>query len=120
MLGAGHTHAPRVRLLLERAQQAIAAQGFTQVSDGPVRLDVVLYAPDGSNPGDAINYLGGIADVLENKAHRGTLDHLGGLENVWLYHNDRQIKAVSYHETGAGSVSYTVTIRELGLQPLTE
>jgi hypothetical protein len=120
MLGAGHSHAPRVRLLLERARQAVAAQGFTQVSDGPVRLDVVLYAPDGSNPGDATNYLGGIADVLENKAHRGTLDHLGGLENVWLYRNDRQVKAVSYHETKADSVSYTVTIRELGLQSLTE
>lgn len=116
MLGAGHSHAPRVRLLLERAQQATAAQGFTQVSAGPVGLDVVLYAPGGSNPGDATNYLGGIGDVLENKAHRGTLDHLGGLGNVWLYHNDRQIKAVSYRETEADSVSYTVTIRELGLQ----
>jgi hypothetical protein len=115
MLGAGHSHAPRVRLLLERAQQAADAQGFTQVSGGPVGLDVVLYAPGGTNPGDATNYLGGIADVLENKAHRGTLDHLNGLGNVWLYHNDRQVKAVSYHEAEADSVSYTVTIRELGL-----
>jgi hypothetical protein len=116
MLGAGHSHAPRVRLLLEQAQQAAAAQGFTQVNAGPVGLDVVVYAPDGSNPGDATNYLGGIGDVLENKAHRGTLDHLDGLGNVWLYHNDRQIKAVSYRETEADSISYTVTIRELGLQ----
>lgn len=54
--------------------------------------------------------------MLQNKAHRGTLDHLGGLGNVWLYHNDRQIKAVSYRETEADSVSYTVTIWELGLQ----
>lgn len=115
MLGAGHSHAPRVRLLLERARQAAAEQGFTQVSAGPVGLDVVLYAPGGSNPGDATNYLGGIGDVLENKAHRGTLDHLDGLGNVWLYRNDRQIKAVSYRETEADSVSYTVTIRELGL-----
>ena len=116
MLGAGHSHAPRVRLLLEQAQQAAATQGFTPVGVSPVGLDVVLYAPDGSNPGDATNYLGGIADVLENKAHRGTLDHLGGLANVWLYRNDLQIKAVSYHETEADSVSYTVTIRELDPQ----
>jgi hypothetical protein len=121
MLGAGHSHAPRVRLLLERAQQAAAAQGFTQVGAGPVGLDVVVYAPDGNNPGDATNYLGGIGDVLENKAHRGTLDHLGGgLGNVWLYRNDRQIKAISYRETEADNVSYTVTIRELGRQSPTE
>jgi hypothetical protein len=120
MLRAGHSHAPRVRLLLERAQQAAAAQGFAQVSAGPVGLDVVLYAPGGSNLGDATNYLGGIGDVLENKAHRGTLDHLDGLGNVWLYHNDRQVKAVSYRETEADSVSYTVMIRELSLQSPTE
>lgn len=120
MLGVGHSHAPRVRVLLEQAQQAAAAQGFTQVGVGPVGLDVVLYAPEGSNTGDATNYLGGIADVLENKAHRGTLDHLGGLANVWLYHNDRQVKAVSYHESEADSVSYTVTIRELAPQSPTE
>lgn len=47
MLGAGHSHAPRVRLLLEHAQQAAAAQGFTPVSADPVGLDVVLYAPGG-------------------------------------------------------------------------
>jgi hypothetical protein len=81
---------------------------------------VLLYAPESNNPGDATNYLGGIADVLENKAHRGTLDHLGDLGNVWLYHNDRQIKAVSYHETEADSVSYTVTVGELGAQSPTE
>jgi hypothetical protein len=113
MLGAGHSHAPRVRLLLERAQQAAAAQGFTPIDADPVGLDVVVYAPHGKNPGDATNYLGGIGDVLENKAHRGTLHHLSGLGNVWLYSNDRQIKAVSYRETEADDVSYTVTIREL-------
>jgi hypothetical protein len=47
MLGAGHTHASRVRLLLERAQQAVAAQGFTQVEAGPIGLDLTVYAPAG-------------------------------------------------------------------------
>jgi hypothetical protein len=36
-----------------------------------------------------------------------------GLGKVWLYRNDRQIKAISYRETEADDVSYTVTIREL-------
>jgi hypothetical protein len=35
-------------------------------------------------------------DVLENKSHRGQLDHLGDLATFWLYRNDRQIKEVSY------------------------
>ena len=54
-----------------------------------------------------------IGDILENKAYRGTLDHLGGLANVWLYGNDRQIKSVSYREIEAENPSYTVTIREI-------
>ena len=89
-LGARHSHAPRVRLLLERAQQAAAAQGFTQVSDGPVGLDVVLYAPGGSNPGDAAT-TSEESPTYWRTRRTGTLDHLGGLGNVWLYRNDRQI-----------------------------
>ena len=113
MLGAGHSHAPRVRLLLEAARRARAAQDFTPVESAPVGLDIVLYGPAGQNPADATNYLGGIGDVLENKEHRGALDHLGDLAKVWLYRNDRQIKEISYHETESDDCSYTVTIREL-------
>jgi hypothetical protein len=113
MLGAWHTHAPRVRLLLEAAQQACTAQGFTPIAQGRVGLDVVVHAPAGQNPADATNYLGGIGDVLENKAHRGTLEHLGDLAVVRLYANDRQIKEATYREVDADQASYTVTIREL-------
>jgi hypothetical protein len=113
MLGAGHSHAPRVRLLLEKARQACTAQGFTPIAHGRVGLDVVLQAPAGENPADATNYLGGIADVLEDKAHRGPLDHLGDLASVWLYGNDRQIKEATYREAEAAEPGYTVTVREL-------
>lgn len=113
MLGAGHSHAPRVRLLLETARQACATQGFVPIETSPVGLDVVLYSPAGQNRADATNYLGGIADVLENKAHRGALDHLGDLAGVWLYGNDRQIKEISYQEVEASEATYTVTIRDL-------
>jgi hypothetical protein len=47
MLGAGHGHAPRVRLLLEAARQACQSQSFMPVDDGPVALDVVLRCPSG-------------------------------------------------------------------------
>ena len=113
MLGAGHSHAPRIQLLLETALQACTTQGFTPIIQGRVGLDVVVHAPAGQNPADSTNYLGGIADVLENKTHRGGLDHLGDLAGVWLYGNDRQIKEATYREVEADDVGYTVTIREL-------
>lgn len=108
-----HGYTDRVRQLLEAARQACAGSRFAPVDTAPVSLAVVLHAPD-RTPGDATNYLGGIADVLEHKAHRGTIDHLGVLMAVWLYRNDRQIKEVSYREVAADEVSYTVTVRELG------
>jgi hypothetical protein len=113
MLGVSHSHASRVRLLLEIAGQACAAQGFVPVGKGDVALDVVLRAPAGQNPADATNYLGGIGDVLEDKSSRGPLDHLGPLSTVWLYCNDRQITQVSYREVESGQTSYIVTIRSL-------
>jgi hypothetical protein len=113
MLSAGHGHAPRVRLLLEAARHALEEQEFAPIQDGPVGLDVVLFCPAGRNPADATNYLGGIADVLEEKSHRGPLDHLDALAQVWLYGNDRQVKQVSYREVAADQVSYTVTVRSI-------
>ena len=38
-------------------------------------LEVILRCPLGQNPADATNYLGAIADVLEDKSSRGPLDH---------------------------------------------
>ena len=71
MLRAGHGHAPRVRLLLDAARWACTVQRFTPIDEGHLALDVVLRCPAGQNPADATNYLGGIADVLEDRAHRG-------------------------------------------------
>jgi hypothetical protein len=113
MLGAGHSHAPRVRLLLEAADRACQSQSFTPVDGGPVSLEVVLRCPTGQNLADATNYLGGIADVLEEKSRRGPLNHLNALAAVWLYRNDRQIKQVTYREEESPHVGYTVTIRPL-------
>jgi hypothetical protein len=113
MLGAGHRHAVRVRHLLEQAQRACAAQGFVRLESAPIGLEVVVHAPSGQNPADGTNYLGGIADVLENKEKRGSLDHLEGLASVWLYRNDRQIKEIAYREVAGDEISYTVTLKEV-------
>jgi len=111
MLGTGHSHATRVRSLLQAAQEAVAQQTFTSVTHEPVALELVVHTTPGERLSDATNFLGGVADVLENKASRGTLPHLDDLANVWLYENDRQIKQVAYRETADQRSFYTVTVR---------
>jgi hypothetical protein len=113
VFNAGHPHLPRVRALLEAAQKACAAQDFTPIKSGGVGLDIVLYTPPKQNPADAANYIGGVADVLEDKDGRA-IDHVGRLASVWLYRNDNQLKEVTFREIDADQISYRVTVRELG------
>lgn len=110
MLGASHSHAPRVRLLLEAARQAIE-KGASPLGDSPIGLELVLRCSRDRNRSDATNYLGGVADVLEGKAHRsGQLDHLDELARVALYDNDRQIEVINYSWQSALEPSFTVTL----------
>jgi hypothetical protein len=80
-------------------------------------MEVELRAPAGQQPGDATNYLGGIADVLEVKKRRerasGPLHHLGYRKDVGLYDDDSQIKEIHYREVEADEMSYTITLRSL-------
>ncbi len=116
MLGPNHPHAPRVHSLLKAAQAAMQQTGWTSV-ELPVGLDVVVSAPPDKDPWDATNYLGGIADVLQDKSRplRGLdLTHLGELRQVAVYRNDRQIRVVRYrHELGQ-KACYIVRIHVLG------
>jgi hypothetical protein len=114
VFAAKHPHAPRVRALLEAADRALSEADFVPVKKGNVALEVVLYAPPVSVVCDATNYLGGIADVLEEKAsHRLAIDHLGALTTVWLYWRDSQIKQVNYREVPSDRLAYWVTVRSL-------
>jgi hypothetical protein len=114
IFGPNHTHGPRVRALLEAAQPALRERpDFVPIDNGPLALDVVLYAPPTGVPGDATNYLGGIADVLEQKSHRAGIEHLGELAQVRLYRNDSQIKQVSYREVAAERAGYHISVRLL-------
>lgn len=115
MLGEGHSHAPRVRALLGAARDALQAQAtFTPVVEGPIALDLILHPSPERDPWDATNYLGGVADVLEDKSRRGTaVAHLGDLAQVWLYRDDRQIKQISYCEQPGMTAGYVITVRVL-------
>ncbi|ALG12058.1 hypothetical protein AOZ06_38950 [Kibdelosporangium phytohabitans] len=113
LLAPGHPHAARVQRLLEAARAAVDEQGFTPITAGRVGLDLVVRPAPGTRTSDATNYLGGVGDVLEDKAVRGTLGHLGTSATVWLYRNDCQIKQISYHEAVNHLTSYTVTVQAL-------
>lgn len=117
MLSGSHPDAARVRALLAAAQAAVAAHPeFTPISEGRVGLEVMLTPPSGREAWDATNYLGGIADVLEDKVRRGAaVEHLGDLVGVWLYRTDRQIKQVAYRETphDPAGHGYQVTVTRL-------
>lgn len=115
MLGERHSHAPRVRTLLEAAREAIGGDFAPFL--GPVGLEVELRTPDDTDPWDATNYLGGIGDVLEVKSRRGALEHLGDLSRVALYENDRQIREVRYTVVHASEPTYRVRIWQLDPTP---
>lgn len=113
MFGAGHSHSPRVIALLRAAGDEVSGHVFVPFA-GPIGLDVVLYSPSGVDPWDATNYLGGIADVLQDKAHlRISTTHLGALVKVSLYKDDRQIREIHYRQEERAAVAYRVRVWSL-------
>lgn len=112
MFGQRHAHAGRIRRLLEAAQHEISSPTFRPFT-GPIALDVTLTAPPDQEPWDATNYLGGIADALQQKGLSPLTEHLGALRDVYLYKNDRQIRQVSYRLMLGEPTSYQVRILEL-------
>lgn len=115
MLGPGHSHAPRVRILLAAAQRTMITSGFVPFAAADsLGMELIVYAPAGKDPWDATNYLGGVGDVLERKDRRGRLDHLGDLRNVHLYSNDRQIHEVHYRLEPADRPHYRVRLWQRG------
>jgi hypothetical protein len=114
ILGAGHPHAPRVRLLLEVARDISVSEGFNGFRSAPLGLEMILRCPRDRNRGDATNYLGGVGDVLEHKGARRGLEHLGDLAEVSLYDNDRQIEEVLFRWDDQADPSYRIRLWSLG------
>lgn len=113
LFSVGHRQAPRVRALLLAACRAVQHSGWTPLA-GPVALQVVLRCPGGHH-GDATNFLGGIADVLQDKRRlrHAQLAHLGVLLDVALYLDDRQLRRIDYREEAADEATYTVRVSTL-------
>lgn len=111
LLSANHKQHDRVRTLLEAAMAASKSVGW-KATGRLVGLDVTVRAPFGRPAGDATNYLGGIGDVLQEKNKLINLDlsHLGPLQEVALYLDDRQIVRVRYDVEPADSPSYSVRV----------
>jgi hypothetical protein len=95
MLAAGHVYADRVVEVLRAARDAAGPTLRPLFGTDMLGLELVVTAPS-APPSDATNYLGGVGDVLEAKARRSMLEHLGELAGVALYENDRQIQEVHY------------------------
>ena len=113
LFSEGHTHARRVTALLEAASHALA--GYEEEAPfgcRPLGLELNVSSP--TEPlADATNFLGGVADVLEVKDRRSSLEHLGALVRVGLYENDRQIQEVRYRWRRGPEVAYVVRLWEL-------
>lgn len=114
----GGRYEPRVIALLEAARHEMKRLGYEGYGSANLRLDVEVHTGPGEPPWDATNYLGGICDVLENKAKRsiaqpGSVDHLNELAQVGLYQDDRQIKEINYREVEGSKNQYVVTLTPL-------
>lgn len=114
MFGARHKQAPYVRTLLEAVQIKLAGVDFHPFT-GPIGLEVVLRVSVDQDPWDATNYLGGIADVLQDKGYvlkypNMTIDLPADLMKVAVYLNDRQIEEVHYRQESSSSSAYSVCV----------
>lgn len=114
-LSVGHKHVERGRLLLEGLANVLPA-AFEPLRCA-VSLELTLYSPVRCPPGDALNFLGGVADVLQRKDRR-VAGYLGPLMQHALYHDDRQVRRVRFDQRAAPEFSYVVRVRAIGTQVL--
>jgi hypothetical protein len=112
LFAAGHGHAKRVRALLDATRSALGGgpPPYPARSES-LGLELVLTSPT-RPPGDATNYLGGVADVLQDKSDRPNLDltHLGDLAAVAVYADDSLLHDVRYRWDCGDRLRYTVRI----------
>ena len=104
-----HRHHCRVVDLLQKAKQALGDSQWDPTESGPIGLDLVISAP-GSIQGDATNFLGGVADVLQESRINADLSHLGDLAEATLYRDDKQIAEVRYSVKRGDAPCYRVRV----------
>lgn len=114
-LSPGHPHADRGRSLLEAVAGGLP-NGFETLRCA-VALELTLYSPVRCPPGDALNFLGGVGDVLQRKRN-DLVGHLGPLADVAVYHDDRQIRRVRFDQRIASEFRYRVRVLTIGREPI--
>ena len=82
--------------LLSKANQALHDSQWNPTERRQVGLELVMAETLDSFLGDATNYLGGVAGVLQVNRVNADLSHLGDLATASLYYDDSQIREVRY------------------------
>ena len=71
---------------------------------------MIIYCPDRPD-GDATNFLGGVADVLQATAPLNMdVAHLQDLAVIGLYTDDKQISQIVYQELPSSEVRYRIRV----------
>ncbi len=105
-----HPHHPRVIALLHKVKEALDSSSWDPTERRRVGIELVMTeTPDGF-PGDATNYLGGVADVLQSNRVNADLSHLGELDKTSLYLDDNQIREVRYSVERGATLRYRVRV----------
>ena len=105
-----HPHHPRVIALLRKVRQALDSSSWDPTEQRQVGIELVMTETPEGFPGDATNYLGGVADVLQANRVNADLSHLGGLGKVSLYLDDNQIREVRYSVEPGATSGYRVRV----------
>ncbi len=105
-----HGHHQRVINLLKQVQQTLKNSQWNPTERGQIGLELVVSESPTGIPGDAINYLGGIADVLQANRRNVDISHLHDLVDVSLYYDDRQIRQVRYDVQVSDNQMYRVRV----------
>ena len=97
--------------LLGKAKRALGESKWNPSEKRPVGLELIVMAerPDDA-PGDATNYIGGGADVLQANRVNADLSHLEDLAQASFYHDDRQIREVRYLVERGDAPGYRVRV----------
>jgi hypothetical protein len=111
ILAAGHPHNERVVRLLEAARRSQRDSGLQPIKNPvTVGLEVVVQVSEGTAPGDATNYLGGIGDVLQKRRVNIPAENPAAPVSCSAFDDDGQIREVHYREQLGDHICYWVRI----------
>ena len=105
-----HRSHGRVVELLREVERALEGAQWDRDERGPVGLELVVVEAPGGFRGDGLNFLGGVADVLQSNRRGADLSHLGDLALASLYRDDVQAREARYSVEGGDVPHYRVRV----------